>query len=133
MPSGRLFIGGAIIDLLRNDNHPHPWEPTAQELMDRLARHDTIAAKATRRLLRAWVRARRHARSAEKRHEKAQDQIADLIDNYWAEKEAADEKLANWKAEVARLAKELAEERGRSATLACVLQVHGINVGEAKE
>lgn len=85
MASGRRFIAGALIDLVRSENHPQRFEPTAQDLIDRLARHDTLAAKATRRLLRAWVRALRRHRSSEKRHEKF---IYDLVDDYWAEKDA---------------------------------------------
>ena len=99
---------------------PERWEPTAKDILKLLARHDTIAAKATRRLLRAWVRALRRGRESEDRREEVEYKLSQCVDDYWAEKDAAGEKRANWRAEAARLSKELAEERGRSATLACV-------------
>ena len=87
------------------------------------------------------MRARRRARSANKRYQKASrealldkqwhtDNVNEVMDDYCALRDESYEHLANWKAEARRLAKHLGEERGRSATLATVLELNGIRVGD---
>lgn len=98
-----------ITDLVRSGNNPRRQDVTAEQVMDRLAIWNTSTSRAVRRLMRAWIRALRKARRWDWRHAKAQRDLMDLSWRYETEREAHVERLENWKAEAARLRKELAD------------------------